>query len=40
MRTRLGHLLFDSENREARMTSPNPPQDLTWMWKELGLKRP
>ncbi len=40
LRPRLKHLLIDIENREARMAAPNPPRDLTWMWKELGLKRP
>ena len=33
-------LLIDIENREARVAAPDPPRDLTWMWKELGLKRP
>jgi hypothetical protein len=40
MRPRLKRLLIDIENREARMAAPNPPRDLTWMWKELRLKRP
>ena len=40
MRPRLKNLLIDIENREARMAAPNPARDLTWMWKELGLKRP
>lgn len=40
MRPRLKNLLIDIENREARMAAPDPPRDMTWMWKELRLKRP
>lgn len=40
LRPRLRNLLIDIENREARMAAPNPARDLTWMWKELGVKRP
>jgi hypothetical protein len=40
MRSRLKNLLIEIENREARATAPNPPRDLTWMWRELRLRRP
>jgi hypothetical protein len=40
MRPRLTRLLIDIENREARMAAPNPARDMTWMWKDLKLKRP
>ncbi len=40
MRPRLKSLLMQMENREARMAAPDPPRDITWMWKELDLKRP
>jgi hypothetical protein len=40
LRPRLRTLLIDIENREARMTAGHSGRDLTWMWKELGLRRP
>lgn len=38
LRQRLRDLLIEMENIEARMGGGN--RDLTWMWKELGLRRP
>ncbi len=40
LRVRLRDLLIDMENREARMAGSGQGRDLTWMWKELGLRRP
>ena len=40
LRGRLRALLIDIENREARMAGSGQGRDLTWMWKELGLRRP
>ena len=40
LKPRLKGLLLDIENREARLAAPRAPRDLTWMWKELGLRRP
>lgn len=38
LRPRLRNLLIDIENQEARLGGSG--RDMTWMWKELGLRRP
>ena len=40
LRARLRDLLVEMENIEARMAGSTGGRDLTWMWKELGLRRP
>lgn len=40
LKPRLKGMLLEIENAEARMSAPKPPRDLTWMWKELGMRRP
>ena len=39
LRGRLRDLLIEMENIEARMAGAHG-RDLTWLWKELGLRRP
>ena len=40
LRPRLVELLVDIENRQARLALQGQGRDTTWMWDELGLKRP
>jgi hypothetical protein len=40
LRPRLRDLLIGIENREARLAGTATGRDVTWMWKELGLRRP
>jgi len=40
LRSRLRELLMEIENQEARMAGSGQGRDLTWRWKELGLRRP
>lgn len=41
LRPRLVDLLIDIENRQARMSRGGAVgQDVSWLWKELGLRRP
>lgn len=40
LRPRLRELLIDIENREARLAGIGTGRDVTWMWKELRLRRP
>jgi hypothetical protein len=40
LRPRVVDLLIGAENAAARLTLHGTPRDVSWMWKELGLKRP
>jgi len=39
LRPRLRELLVHIENQEARVAGPSGARDLTWIWKELRLRR-
>jgi len=40
LRPRLVDLLIDLENRQARMSRRGAGRDVSWLWEELGLRRP
>jgi hypothetical protein len=40
LRPRLVDLLIDIENRQARLSRRGGDRDVSWLWRELGLKRP
>jgi hypothetical protein len=40
LRPRLRDLLIEIENQEERRGTAGGGRDVTWMWQELGLRRP
>ena len=40
LRPRLRQLLIDIENKSARLAGPGASRDVSWIWKELRLRRP